>query len=446
MTLEENLLHSDSVEKNLLGSITVDNSIMADVLNFVRPEMFTVRENRVVFDSMVSLYDKSVDIDSTSIFSDIVSRGLSDQVSAYDVTTCTPYAPTNQAVYNSKLIAESYIKRQLSAKMKELSQRAENPSQDAFELIENGLKSIEAISDVTNSASKEASTESFADIVYDIGEMLDKQREDTLSGVPSGLTLLDNITNGFQKGELIILAARPAMGKSALATTIMANAAMQGFPCAMFSLEMKKSQVVGRISGAFTGLNVSDINKRRLFSDQKNHWKNTMQSFKDLPIFVNDSSSITLTKLKSEARKLKRKNDIQLIVVDYLQLMSGENATRSREQEVSEISRGLKALASELDLCIVALSQLSRAVENRDIPRPILSDLRESGSIEQDANIVMFLFRAEYYREQKGEDIHPEEKGMAQLLIAKNRDGELGNIDLNFIAENSLFKDREIKL
>lgn len=446
MTLEENLLHRNEIETSILGAISVDNSVIPDVVDFVNTEMFSFPENKAIFQSILNVYEQGVEVDATSIFADIHKRGLSDRINAYEVTSRMPYTTPNKAVHYAKLVAESFIKQELSGRLKGLASKADNPTEDAFELLETSMKSIEEVGGVV-SGSKENASEDFSSLIDQLGEDLMKQESDTLSGVPSGLSQLDDITSGFQNGELIIIAGRPAMGKSAFVTTIIKNAAMQGFPCMLFSLEMPKKKVLGRISSSITQLNVSDINKKRLHNDQRDYWIDTMKSFNDMPIFINDKPAITLTQVKSEARKMKRKHGLSLLVIDYLQLMGSEGgSSRNREQEVSEISKGLKALAMELDIPIIALSQLSRAVENRDVPRPILSDLRESGSIEQDANIVAFLYRAEYYSQGRGEEVHPDDKGIAQLLIAKNRDGELADIDMRFRGEYSLFEDLEIRL
>lgn len=444
MTLEQDLLHRDTSEKSVLGAISVDNSIIDEISHTLKPHMFSGRQNRWVYEAMLSLRESSVEINASTIFQEVVKMGKADSMTAYEVTTCLPYTSPSQALYFAATIADTHMKSEVVKLGERLIAKAKTDTSDGFELVESGMTALEGVLGATGSGN--GATVSFSDLLGDMYIEMDNHEEGTLSGVPSGLSSLDDVTNGFQKGNLIIIAGRPAQGKSALVTTIINNAASQGFPCALFSLEMSKREVGARLSSSYTRIGVQDINKKRLFSDQKQSFKNTMDGFKDLPIYVNDSTDLSIAHLKSQARQLVRVNGVKMIVIDYLQLMKGSGNVNSREQEISEISRSLKNLAKELDIPIIALSQLSRAVENRPIPRPQLSDLRESGAIEQDANIVMFLYRPEYYSQMKGEEVHPDDRGLAQVIIGKNRDGELGDIDLNFIGEYSLFLDREINL
>lgn len=439
MTLEQNLLHRDNSEKSVLGAISVDNSILDEVSPIVKPHMFGNNQNKWVYEAMLSLRENGTEINDLTIFQEIVKQGNSDKMSAYDVTSCLPYTSPSQATYFATTIADTHMKLETIKVAERLIAKAKMDTSNGMELLEVGMKTLEEINDSTGVAS---GISTYAEILEKMQQEIDSHVEGQLSGVPSGLDSIDSLTGGWQDGHLIIIAARPAMGKSALLTTMVRNAAMQGFPCAIFSIEMSDTEVGSRLISPDAQLSSKDINKKRLFKDQKDHFRNVAKSVKDLPIYVGDAIGLTLQSFKSQARNLVRKHGVKLIGVDYIQIMLGDKAN-GREQEVSGITRELKNLARELGIPIIALSQLSRAVEQRPIPRPQLSDLRESGGIEQDANIVAFLYRPEYYAQQRGEEVHPDDMGIAQMIFSKGRDGELGDLDLGFIGEYGYFHDLE---
>ena len=275
-------------------------------------------------------------------------------------------------------------------------------------------------------------------IMVDALDELEEKRKkgSAVTGVPSGLLDLDDKTSGFQKGDLIIVAGRPSMGKTALALSMMRNAAIEGGAgIGMFSLEMGSEQLAMRLLCAEARVNMHYVRTGKL---PQKLWKNLSMATGDLqtaPIYIDDTPAITIRELRAKARRLKSEKDIDLIVLDYLQLMQGPSRTENRQQEISEISRNLKALAKELNIPIIALSQLSRAVEQRNDKKPILSDLRESGAIEQDADIVIFLYRPWVYSKED------DDEGKAELIIAKQRNGPIGSVDSTFISQYARFEN-----
>ena len=315
---------------------------------------------------------------------------------------------------------------------------ADKPETDAFDLLETWQKAGETVADGTDVRQTTVDFKSAAEEAIDY---MNEASEGMASGVPSGLTEVDDMTSGWQRGDFIVVGGRPAMGKSALVTTFIKNAADQGYPAALFSLEMSKFQVVCRLVSEDIQLPASDLSKRTLNQDQRNHFKEGISAISHLPITIDDSASLSVEQLTSKARELHRKGKLELLVVDYMQLMSDLKA-KSREQEIGSITRTLKKLAKELNIPVIGLSQLSRKVEERDNKRPRMADLRESGSIEQDADMIMFLYRPEYYFEMAGEECPSEYKDKCQLITGKYRNGQGEDIMLDFNGAYSVFKDR----
>ena len=269
-----------------------------------------------------------------------------------------------------------------------------------------------------------------------------KNHKDELTGVPSGFTALDRVTSGWQKSDLVIIAARPGMGKTAFVVSALRNASVDfNRPVAIFSLEMASVQLVNRLISAEAELEGEKIKRGNLMEHEWHQLVNKTKKLSTAPLFIDDTPAISILELRAKCRRLKAQHNIELIVIDYLQLMSGDSGSGNREQEIASISRALKGIAKELEVPVIALSQLSRAVETRGgEKRPQLSDLRESGSIEQDADIVMFLYRPEYYKITEDENGNPTQ-GMAEVIIAKHRNGSLENVPLKFIGRYTKFSD-----
>lgn len=438
-TLESHL-HYDSLEQQILGFVGVDSTLIPEFKRYLRPEMFENKKYGAIYEACLDMYaDNQIPSEMTLVhwFRQKPKAG----VEMMDVMDALKYpnGGAMDAINFAKSLVERWIKRGLGRLANEVSILSDREETDAFELLEKIQTEAEMVGEGTLI---EKGAEDLSDLLGQASDYMDEASEGMETGVPTGLIELDDLTSGFQKGELIIIAGRPAMGKSALVTTIQKNSADAGYPSAMFSLEMSKYQCVCRLVSEDVQIPVSDLVKRRLSSGQRAYFRETVQSIKDLPISIDDNADMTIETLRIKARELKRKKGIELLIVDYLQLMSGNDAT-SREQEIAKISRGLKKIAKELEIPVVALAQLSRAVEQRDNKRPMMSDLRESGGIEQDADMILFLYRPEYYYHLLGEDCPENMQGKAQLIVGKYRNGSSDDIILKFVGEYSKFKDRD---
>jgi len=341
--------------------------------------------------------------------------------------------------YHARIIIEMAIKRNLIEIASQVHHDAYEDTHDVFELLDKTEQSIYKIAD----SNLRKNYDSMKSLMFQATREIQEKRnhKDGLTGVPSGFSRLDRITSGWQKSDLVIIAARPGMGKTAFVVSALRNAAVDfNFPVAIFSLEMASIQLVNRLISAEAELESEKIRKGNI---QEFEWQQLVHKTNRLstaPIFIDDTPALSILELRAKCRRLKAEHNVQMIVVDYLQLMKGEIGG-NREQEIASISRALKGVAKELNVPVIALSQLSRGVETRGgDKRPQLSDLRESGSIEQDADIVMFLYRPEYYKITVDEEGLPTQ-GMAEVIIAKNRNGSLDNVKLKFIGKYTKFTD-----
>ena len=435
----ESHLHYDNLEQQILGYIGIDPTIIPTFDKYLREEMFSNKIYGAIYRVCGKMYANSETPNELSL-SQYFRRYPEQNISPFDVTAALSY-PTGGAanIENyAKAIVERWMKRNIHKITSEISVLSDRDDSDAFELLESLVTQAEKVGE---GSQIERGAEDLGDLLGQAADHMDDASEGMESGVPSGLTELDELTSGWQKGELVIIAGRPGMGKSAFVTTLQKNAGDSGYPSAMFSLEMDKYQCVCRLVAEDVEIPVSDLVKRRLSSGQKAHFRNQINAMRHLPISIDDNADLTIDALRIKARELKRKRDIQLVIVDYLQLMSGDDA-QSREQEIAKISRGLKKIAKELEIPVLALSQLSRAVEQREDKRPMMSDLRESGGIEQDADMILFLFRPEYYYNLLGKECPDDKKNMAQLIVGKYRNGQSEVIKLKFLGAYSKFKDR----
>lgn len=433
----ETILHKDALEAKILCCIDTDNSSLIDIKKYLRPEMFTDSVKREIYELMLEINGDGRTIDLLSVTQ--LAREKGSKLESTDMLVTQGYGSPLDASTYAKVLAQGWILRRAKIEAQKVVELSDRPETDAFDLLENWQKAAEVIVDGTDTTQK---TVDFKTAIEDSIAYMEEASSGLASGVPSDLTELDEETNGWQKGDLIIIAGRPGMGKSALVTTFVNNAANSGYACALFSLEMNTFQVTSRLVADQLQIPLGDITKRTLNEQQREVYKKDLRGFYDLPITIDDSSELTTDQLKSKARDLHRKGLLDLLVVDYLQLMSDKTAG-NREQEIGSITRCLKSIAKELNIPVIALSQISRAVETRDNPRPKLSDLRESGSIEQDADMVMFLYRPEYYYDQSGDECPPDLAGICQLIIGKYRNGEGKDIKLAFKGQYSVFKDRE---
>ena len=428
--------HSEEAELAVLGSMLSSKEAVSRAIGTLKPEDFYKEAHLKIFSVMQELFDNSEPIDTLSVSELLKKNNLLETVGGtYFLTGLVESVPTSAHVEKySKIVREKAILRNLI----ELSHKIAKISYDDDDDINNILDSVEsAIFKITQSSLKTGFKQINPIMIDALDELEEKRKKGSaVTGVPSGLLDLDDKTSGFQKGDLIIVAGRPSMGKTALALSMIRNAAIEGGAgIGMFSLEMGSEQLAMRLLCAEARVNMHYVRTGKL---PQKLWKNLSLATGDLqgaPIYIDDTPAITVRELRAKARRLKSEKDIDMIVVDYLQLMQGPVRTENRQQEISEISRNLKSLAKELNVPIIALSQLSRAVEQRNEKRPILSDLRESGAIEQDADIVIFLYRPWVYTKDDNEE------GKAELIIAKQRNGPIGSIEATFISQYARFEN-----
>ncbi len=423
------------LEIAVLGAVLLDTSILDDVLKDFKPEIFYDNKNRIIAEAIISMYSKGEKIDMLTLIYKLRSIEKIDEVGgAFYISQLTSrVGSTANLEYHIKILQELSLKRSLIDICGKSIQKAFSNDNDVFDVY------AELQTNVDNSLKQVMQYEvmSIGDISFKtLEESREVAKNGNKSGVVSGLKLVDNLTSGWQKSDLIILAGRPSMGKTASAISMVIYPSIEkNIPVAVFSLEMSNAQLCGRIQSNLSGYDVSQIIKKQLTLQDIEYIEGACYKLNNAPMYIDDTPNISLLELKSKARKLVKEKGVQLIVIDYLQLMRSGMNIQNREQEIAEISRGLKGLAKELDIPIIALSQLSRLVESRADKKPMLSDLRESGQIEQDADMVIFTYRPEYYGIQEyelgGNTI--DTKGLFLLLVAKHRNGELGEIPLNFI-------------
>jgi len=431
------------LEEIVLGALMLEKGAIIDVADILTPESFYKDEHQKIFRSILHLSEEYKPVDILTITEELRKNGELESVGgAFYITQLTSrVASSAHVVFHARIIAQKYIQRELIRVSSDIQNRAFDLGADVDDLLDYSEREIYNIA--FNNIKKE--TSSIKTVIDEaIKEMEERgAREDGLSGVPSGFTQLDALTSGWQRSDLIIIAARPSMGKTAFALTLARNmAVMHKQACAVFSLEMSSIQLVNRLIVGETGLASEKIKSGKLSTNEWQHLETKIKDLAEAPIFIDDTPAISLFELRAKCRRLKIQNDIKLVVLDYLQLMTASSSgNMPREQEVSMISRGLKALAKELNIPIIALSQLNRSVEMRHgDKRPQLSDLRESGAIEQDADIVIFIHRPERYgltEDETGYDT----KGMAEIILAKHRNGAVGDVKLRFISEKALFVD-----
>ncbi|MFH1867599.1 MAG: replicative DNA helicase [Candidatus Omnitrophota bacterium] len=427
---------SDEAEMAVLGSMLLEENAISEAIEFLDESTFYKDAHRKIFSLVVQIYEQNKPVDLVTITEQLKKRNILEEVggTAY-IVSLTQTVPTAANIkYYAKIVREKYVLRTLITTGTQIVSEAYRGESNVEELLDRSEKMIFDIS----SGKSEPTTVAIKDIVKDSIEIIDSlyQRKENITGVATGFYELDILTAGMQRSDLIIIAGRPSMGKSALAACIVEHAGIiEKVPTVVFSLEMSKEQLAHRMLCSHAKV---DLHKVRTGFLSQSDWPkltNAAGKLAEAPIFIDDTPAISALELRAKARRLKSQYGIGLVIVDYLQLMRSSASSDNRQQEISEISRGLKALARELDAPVIAVSQLSRAVESRADKRPQLSDLRESGAIEQDADVVMLLLREEYYNPT------PENRGIAELIIAKQRNGPVGSLDLAFIKEYTRFEN-----
>lgn len=429
--------HNMEAEKAVLGSILINPVSMNRVVDILGPDFFYAPSNRLIYEAMFNLYNQNKPLDAISISDYFLSKNQMQDIggSEYLSDLMSDTILSSNIEYYANIIKENALKRKLiTAGSSIIEETFRNP--EAQESLEFAEKMIFDISQQKTSQDIEPLTNVLLETVEKIEYRCNNKGSYT--GVPSGYHDLDNMTAGFQNSDFIILAARPSMGKTAFALNIAQNIAIrQNVPVIIFSLEMSKVQLAQRVVCAEAEI---DAQRVRMGDLQINEWEKMGAKLNDLhaaPLYIDDTAGMSVSDIRAKCRRFKMKNpNLGLILIDYLQLIE-DRSSNDRNQQISTISRGLKGLARELDVPIIALSQLSRKVEDRTDKRPMLSDLRESGAIEQDADVVMFIFREEYYDKE-----NPELKNKAQIIIAKQRNGPTGSFELIFQGSTTKFKNK----
>ena len=431
--------HDEDAEQAVLGSMLTDNDAVMAAVEVLKEDAFYREDNKIIYQAILNLYSKSEPIDIITLKDELESMGKFEQVGGFEYLASLPdKVPTTANVQKYiKIVEEKSVLRNLIKTANEIIELGYNPTEDVEDIMDGAEKKIFDIMQSKNTKSytpiKDVLVESFTNL-----EKLYNQKQH-VTGVPTQFYDLDDKTAGLHGSELILVAARPAMGKTAFALNIATNAALRAnVPVAIFSLEMSKDQLVNRMLCSEA---MVDSNKVRTGKLDEEDWTKLAEAIGPLSeagVYIDDTPGISVMEIRTKCRKLKMEKNIGLVDIDYLQLISGSNKRNgSREQEISEISRSLKVLAKELNVPVIALSQLSRAVEQRDDHRPMLSDLRESGAIEQDADIVMFLYRDDYYNKESAE------KDIAEVIIAKQRGGSTGTVKLYWMGNYTKFVNIE---
>lgn len=423
-------------EQSVLGSILLDRDLIIVVVDLVSKEDFYSEQNAEIYDVMLSLFKSNEPIDLITIVNELRRRNLLEKVGGIPYITSLSSAPdfTEHITKYASIVKEKSILRKLIKASTELMQKSYEQNLEIHEILDFAEKSI---FDIAQEKDQQGLVK-IDNVLADSFEILQDlyQRKDKLTGLTTGFIDLDRKINGLQKTDLILIAARPAMGKTAFSLNIAQNAAIKGnASVAVFNLEMSKEQLIQRMISATSHVELNKLKNGNIDDEEWPKITTGMGILQNTNIYIDDSPGITALELRSKCRRLKVEKGLDLVLIDYLQLMEGDGKTESRQQEISKISRSLKVLAKELKCPVIALSQLSRAVEQRSDHRPMLSDLRESGAIEQDADLVMFLYRDDYYNPDS------EQKNITEVIIAKHRHGEVGMIPLTWFGQYQLFKD-----
>ena len=421
-------------EKSLLGAIMLQDSVMPEILTVLKPSDFYEKRHEVIFDAMSKLYDQHKPIDLLTLTSELRSqKKLKEIGGAPYLTELSNFVPAaSHAKAYADIIEKASVRRRLIKAGNEIATKAYEEGANTGDLIGAAERQLFEVSDKIVKSDYVAMDELLAD-AFDRIEELHKNKG-ALRGLKTGFRDLDKKTAGFQKGDLIIIGARPAMGKTTFAQNLAYNiASINKKGVLFFSMEMAANEIIDRMISDVSGVDNWKMRTGNLSDEEFSKIGDALGEMDEIPIYIDDTSSMTIVELRNKARRAMHDHDIGIVIVDYLQLIAGSDRyAGNRVQEVTEISRGLKILARELEIPVVVLAQLSRSVTGRDDPRPVLSDLRESGSIEQDADLVMFLHRPDYYRQN---DDNYEETHITELLVAKHRHGAVGKIELYFHPE-----------
>jgi replicative DNA helicase len=433
---------ANDMEEAVLGAIMLEKEAVIAILDILKPESFYREAHQKIFKTISDLSAKEYPVDLYTVTEELRAHNELDSVGGpvYLTQLTAKVVSAANVDYHARIVAQKYIQRELIRVSTEIQTRSFDDTYDVTELLDFSENALFQIAEGNIKREVAPINIVIKDAIREIEEA--GKREDALVGTPSGFTKLDRLTSGWQKAELVIIAARPSMGKTAFALSMARNMAVDhGKSVAIFSCEMSSIQLVNRLIVAETDIPGDKIKNGRLNEEEWKQLDTRIKKLVQAPIFIDDTPAISIFELRAKCRRLKAQHKLDIVIVDYLQLMSGPENSGSREQEVSTISRSLKSIAKELDIPILALSQLNRSVEMRGgSKRPLLSDLRESGAIEQDADMVVFIHRQEKFGLQTFED-GSSTKGIAEIILAKNRNGPVDDVKLRFREEKAQFVD-----
>ena len=430
------------IEQAVLGAMMLEKNAVTDVIDMLTPSSFYDPKHQFIYNAIRELFGSSNPIDLLTVSNKLRQNGELEASggAAYLSQLTSRIASSAHVEYHARIIAEKHIKRELIKMSGEVIRDAYDETSDVFDVLNKAEGDLFKIAE--NNMGKNADT--MQNVVRQAIEEIERasQNTDGISGVPTGFFDLDKVTAGWQKSDMIVIAARPAMGKTAFVLSMARNTAVDhGMGVAFFSLEMSSVQLVKRLIASEARLDASKLRKGDLREDEFQQLHSRITKLATAPLYIDDTPGISIFDLRAKCRRLKMQHDIQLVIIDYLQLMTagGAKGSGNREQEISSISRSIKEIAKELNVPVIALSQLSRSVEQRGgDKRPVLSDLRESGAIEQDADIVSFIYRPEYYGFMQDDEGNSNE-GVGEIIIAKHRNGDLRNVRLRFLGKYARF-------
>lgn len=437
------------LEEAVLGALMLEKDALSSVIDVLKPEVFYQTNHQKIFSAIKILFEKTQPVDILTVTAELRRQGELEMVGgAYYITELTSrVASAANIEFHSRIIIQKFIQRELIRISTEVINNAYEETSDVFDLLDMAEKNLFEIAQSNLRRDARNMDDLVREALRDIEALKDKK--DGLTGVASGFTNLDRMTSGWQKSDLVIIAARPAMGKTAFVLSCARNAAVDfDKPVVVFSLEMSSVQLVNRLIAGEAEIEQEKIRKGTLEEWEWQQVHSKIGRLEKATFIIDDTPALNIFEFRAKCRRLKSQYDIQLIIIDYLQLMHGKAEGKggggNREQEISSISRALKSVAKELNVPVIALSQLSRAVESRpgNSKRPMLSDLRESGAIEQDADMVLFLYRPEYYGLTEDEEGNPTQ-GVGEVIIAKHRNGETGTVRLKFVGKYVKFANLE---
>ncbi|MBP3447489.1 MAG: replicative DNA helicase [Clostridia bacterium] len=439
MDIVRDLPYSLEAETAVLGSVIIDKECLLEVMEIISADDFYLEKNKAIYQAITSLFNRNIPVDVITLYDELTAQGIYEQIGGkeyiLDVVNSVP--STENVKHYAQIVSDKAQLRKLIGLCQEI-ETAGYESKGSQEVTEHA---VQKIFDLVSEREVSGVTHIKSILYQNYNKMAEMMgRQGGVSGIPTGFSELDRKLSGLHPSTLILIAARPAMGKTSFAINIAQNIAInQNIPVLIFSLEMSKEELVNRIICSEARIESDKMRSGEITPEDMNRFLDVMDPLSKAPIYIDDTASIKVTELRAKAKRLKLEKGLGLIVIDYLQLMNGSRS-ENRQVEIAEISRSLKILAKELEVPVIAVSQLSRGPESRTDKKPMLSDLRESGAIEQDADVVMLLFREEYYKPET-----TEKHNIGECIIAKHRAGEVGTFEMTWLGKYTSFYDLETR-